>query len=392
MKHESIVFHADFQNCPPSYRGICAPDYICYHTSFCDEYLFPHLIEAPLNLTTSNRGCRPLKDFKIPILNLANWHLFVDYLFKLFRKCSMHRRNRALSRFRKVYQCQSSSQHISYHRLLDKVEDCVNGDDEILENSCSIVNGIDRFSCEMNKTQVCLGASRLNDGIDDCDDRSDETSSSKKNETQTEADIFSKLCDGFLDFPSIEIDGVNVTDESNCSQFPCNNSYTRCNGVWNCPDGADEVNCEEPPFCPSRHHFCISPENKQLGCLPIERINDGHIDCEGATDERSFCQSSCPTSKNCWFRCPNSDQCISAFHLCFQPSLCPNPINQTYEFCKQIRQPIGLRCTEQNLTHIEQFICSLGRTRDRRPVFLPFDVPQNESEQNQPGSKIMVKY
>jgi hypothetical protein len=61
---------------------------------------------------------------------------------------------------------------------------------------------------------------------------------------------FPGICDGYTELPPNLIDGRNETDETECDDYPCNNTYTRCDGIWNCLDGADEVNCEKPSVCP----------------------------------------------------------------------------------------------------------------------------------------------
>ena len=41
--------------------------------------------------------------------------------------------------------------------------------------------------------------------------------------------------------------------------------------------------------CSSNHHLCVSPDTNQFICLPIEKANDGNVDCLGATDEPTLC-------------------------------------------------------------------------------------------------------
>ena len=33
------------------------------------------------------------------------------------------------------------------------------------------------------------------------------------------------------------------TDETECEQWECNNIYTHCDEIWNCPNGEDEIGC-----------------------------------------------------------------------------------------------------------------------------------------------------
>ncbi|CAF4510674.1 unnamed protein product, partial [Rotaria magnacalcarata] len=50
----------------------------------------------------------------------------------------------------------------------------------------------------------------------------------------------------------------NETDETNCNQWPCDNQYTHCDGIWNCWNGADDARCGST-VCPEDTHPCIDP-------------------------------------------------------------------------------------------------------------------------------------
>ncbi|CAF4848680.1 unnamed protein product [Rotaria sp. Silwood1] len=84
---------------------------------------------------------------------------------------------------------------------------------------------------------------------------------------------------------TLNIDGKNETDETECEQWPCKNIYTHCDGIWNCPNGADEIGCYLSPTlnCSSDHHICIEPITHELMCLPITKANN-----EMLSDVRHF--------------------------------------------------------------------------------------------------------
>ncbi|CAF3865283.1 unnamed protein product [Rotaria sp. Silwood1] len=142
---------------------------------------------------------------------------------------------------------------------------------------------------------ACISYDRIKDTVCDCekydfglceDERPDEYYAISHISFQT-------ICDGFVELWPVNIDGRNETDETECEWWPCNNTYTRCDGIWNCFDGADEVDCDRSHLihCPLQHHVCASPETNQLTCLPIQKANDGNIDCIGGTDESKKCRS-----------------------------------------------------------------------------------------------------
>ena len=295
----------------------------------------------------------------------------MNRLHQLFYLCSAYHQIQPTSDATKIYRCQNSSKVISRHRLFDQVIDCRKGDDELPELSCYSRNKDTRFTCTIDKKVVCLKLDRLNDGKVDCDDGSDEPNDPNSNLARR--NIFPKLCDGYLDLKPILLNGENMTDESQCNEFPCNNSYTRCDGLWNCPDGADEVNCEQPAMCPQLHHLCISKTSGDLTCLSIRKVNDGIIDCEGGIDERQLCRQQCPPHVNCGYYCQNTNKCISSYFACFNPPTCPFQNGTQPKFCERLRQPIMHICQSKNLSIAEQIVCNLGKVHDQREVYLPFN-------------------
>ncbi|CAF2799328.1 unnamed protein product [Rotaria sp. Silwood2] len=189
-----------------------------------------------------------------------------------------------------MYQYVNSTKCISKYRLNDNVIDCFYCDDEqmtVINGTCSMKQYRKPFTCSINNT--CISYDRVEDTVCDCekyDFRLCEDESPDKYYAISHIS-FQTICDGFVEFWPVNIDGRNETDETECKWWSCNNTYTHCDGIWNCFDGVDEVDYDCSPLihCPLQHHVYVSPETNQLTCLPIQKANDGNFDCIGDTDE-----------------------------------------------------------------------------------------------------------
>jgi len=98
----------------------------------------------------------------------------MNYLYKLFRKCSNHNQPSSILNSSNLYQCINSSKIISQYRLVDGVEDCLHGDDESSTESCLLKNFNHRFKFDQGKNEKCLTRSCVLDSQPDCLDGSDE--------------------------------------------------------------------------------------------------------------------------------------------------------------------------------------------------------------------------
>ncbi|CAF2664401.1 unnamed protein product [Rotaria sp. Silwood2] len=222
-----------------------------------------------------------------------------------------------------MYQCDNSSKCISIYRLNDNVRDCPYNDDEqltMVNSTCKLDYFKNYFKCK--KENRCISRHLVGNGICDCtehepglceDENPDYDLSRKKVSFQT-------ICDGFTELLPIIIDGQNQTDETECEQWSCNNTYTHCNSLWNCFDGADEIDCDRSPTinCPLYHHIRISSNTTQFMCLPIEKANNGQIDCLGGTDEPKLCRSHDHILSSGYFYCEQNNKgiCLSPSYLC----------------------------------------------------------------------------
>ncbi|CAF1584221.1 unnamed protein product, partial [Adineta steineri] len=186
----------------------------------------------------------------------------------------------------------------------------------------------------------CIHPTAIANNFKDCNDGMDETSfmrwlcilnysdecRSFRNESRRFNFTFEQLCNGFTEISS-DLEGN--TDETDCrsDEWNCLNFHTKCNHIWNCPNGEDELGCGKPNLgsrhCNKTTHFCLDIQNGLPICLPLSKANDGIINCIGSIDERSFCRSKYPYDYVLRYRCLNSNVCISLFQICDCHQDCP---------------------------------------------------------------------
>ncbi|CAF3694043.1 unnamed protein product [Adineta steineri] len=153
-------------------------------------------------------------------------------------------------------------------------------------------------------------------------------------------------------------------DEAYCSDWPCDNIYSRCDNVRTCFDGRDELNCDQR-WCSSDTFACISPINYTLLCLSVTRINDNVIDCFGSSDEPMFCLKRYPSSMDSVrFLCSNSNTCLPLSKLCDGTTDC-EPSKDDEKFCTGHR----IICDEKligNISIVEDLLCHANEKSRRR--------------------------
>lgn len=242
------------------------PDFMCVHKEFCPFF--------PSEFQINNLTC----------LYLRNTNLFVNFEFlgSLFSMCLLidETGNETDCFYPSLFHCPTISKCISKHRLLDEILDCPDFADEKYTESC-VLSHRHRFRCTSENR--CISPVLVHDLNDHCQQGEDERLDYENNLP------FQNLCNGYTDILPVLIDGQNETDETSCEEWPCNNPYTQCDGVWVCSNGADEINCDPTSECYPNHHACVSPTTLKIECLPIDQAGDGVVDCLGATDEREHC-------------------------------------------------------------------------------------------------------
>jgi len=316
------------------------PDAICYDNQLCD-FLIPTYYYR-------NYSCRYFHQFNFNSNKTHNiWDSFIRLIEGYFQKCSLNYHQSMITDptdYPSLYCCQNSSKCISEHRILDHMSDCyLNDDEEQYELSCSI-NDILRLKCALDNRcyfsnafyEICIISHlRTFDKIE-----------------------FGQICDRHIEMIPQIINGINHTDETDCEDWPCNNYYTRCDGFWSCPNGEDEENCTTQKICPSHFLPCIDPYNSTMICLSANRVNDGNIDCLGATDEREHCRNFLQIDLDpSGFRCWDDDDCLQEIALCDHFRQCPNEEDE--KFCQNYKFFGELSCKMDsfNLTDIENAIC-----------------------------------
>ncbi|ESO96718.1 hypothetical protein LOTGIDRAFT_68388, partial [Lottia gigantea] len=108
-------------------------------------------------------------------------------------------------------------------------------------------------------------------------------------------------------------DGSNCSRECTAEEFKCvddglcvEKKYL-CNGIFNCRDGSDEVNCSETRTCSEEEFTCNNGR-----CVPMAFKCDGHNDCQDFSDEFN-----CKQCKDTEFMCSLTPlQCIAKQLLC----------------------------------------------------------------------------
>ncbi|CAF1606602.1 unnamed protein product [Rotaria magnacalcarata] len=358
-----------------------APDYICFKGQLCSEFFSKYKHILLQNTTCYSPTSLELKYF--PSRN--TWtHLYVTPLLKLLHKCyAIMSNSSTLCNRSTMYQCVNSSKCINQDRLNDGIVDCFYLDDEqfdVSNNTYSLERVKKHFKCQ--NTNQYISYRLVNDGNCHCNEYENELCDDEFSNIHFSRKhiSFQTICDGFTELIPLVINGRNETDETDCEQWYCNNTYTRCNGFWNCLNGADEVDCDSQPLlsCPLLHHICVSNQTKQLTCLPIKKANDGNIDCIGATDEPILCRKNHHIHTDAYFYCGNNSQrtCIYSSDLCDRYGHCKYRDDEL--FCDENRN-ITVYNTICNTWHIdkrsyvENFFCE--RLKDsHKPTVVHFQL------------------
>ena len=364
------------------------PHYICYDDQLCDG--------LPLNkslLSFNNATCRRPQDFPVTFnsfpITRGNWYnMYVVPLYNQLLQCNKLIRSHQTSHSCNnvtMYQCLNSSKCIAKDRLCDQRIDCGHRDDEQctpINGSCALYGLDDLFLC--TTTNICIAPSLVEDNkchcrsieYEFCDDEASDLHFIRKHIS------FTTMCDGFTELIPLATDGQNETDETQCEYWPCNNTYTRCDGFWNCFDGADEVDCDPSPAlqCPSAHHICVSPLTNQFMCLSLDKADDGIVDCLGGTDEPRLCRSKSHKLTDANFYCYTytNESCTVAKNLCYNNKCQDGSDMQFCDTSSNDSASIGIcwEGSESIRSDIDNLFCTRRLDTDKSKI-VPFAVGQH---------------
>lgn len=262
--------------------------------------------------------------------------------------------------------CKMGKQCITISWRCDNDRDCTDGSDE--ENCENITCESWQFKCGNGR---CIFANWRCDSQNDCGDNSDEMnctiSTTSTTSTTTATPSVSGQCSALM-FKCQSgscipfwwrCDGVNdcgdMSDETMCgdegdktsstteiissstygepatcgeNRFQCNTgtciwSSWLCDGLKDCIDGEDELNCKGEEECGSDYFRCIH----SYGCVPDKLICNGKDDCGDGSDELGCKPSNSTTSPlSCStqeYMCATGE-CIDIGKLCDRRYDCPD--------------------------------------------------------------------
>ncbi|UJR14206.1 hypothetical protein I4U23_001199 [Adineta vaga] len=284
------------------YNGQFHYPYLCYNGSHYDEYF--NTMSIP-KMLYSNVSCyREIHSLVSPTISINAEH-FIYIQNNLLSGMQTANNISSSCTQPNLYQCINSSTCIPIEYLNDYEQDCPYMDDENLTES----NDTELLDRLLNICGICAFY---------------ENEDMKYIRRHVS---FQTICDGYTVLKPWFINGRKETDETECEHWECNNVYTRCNGFWNCLDGADEVNCQVRSTinCSSNEHVCVSPHKNELICVFLTKINDGIIDCLGAMDESAWYRHEYREEfRRFYCKSQNSEIYLSSDNLCDGTIHCDN--------------------------------------------------------------------
>lgn len=323
------------------------PDFLCFKQEFCPILLLEvTIIEIIPDLICFNTS-------SLKYIHEMDTFMKITVYFKNFvSKCHTTGIEKSCKNS-SYFHCNESLRCIPYHRVGDGVRDCFFDEDELYD-ACQF-NDSNRFECKYARRK-CLAPTTVGNGHNDCSSNEDEI-------FVYATDLislipFMHLCNSVRHYgPPLLL--LNETDETNCEWWPCNNSYTHCNTIWDCANAIDELNCPNT-ICSFNELEC---KNRYLDlpvCLPIANMFDQYIDdCQNPMYQRRVYLNNDTNDLSENYYSWNNSKCVSAKDICKDYHL--QAFIEEDELC--LREPDLPRYIHMNsifLVKNDEYLCSLG--------------------------------
>ncbi|CAF1503226.1 unnamed protein product [Adineta ricciae] len=238
------------------------PDLICFNRSLC-----PGLLFCSIDIQIHNElNCCQIDHFNLFKTN--EWAQVFPMFEDILDRCALIGNDKNCSE-PSLFYCQNSSKCIPKHLLLDRHMDCYFNEDEKV-SACDL-NDTKRFTSKLYPDECYsivaidpYGTSGFNLIYEN---------PIYKPDALKKRFPFQKICDSLYDVKPF--DYSDDTDETNCTWWPCSNSYVRCDNFWNCLNGLDELNCSHNS-CSANEHVCVQYESEEKLCFPITHLMEDY--------------------------------------------------------------------------------------------------------------------
>ncbi|CAF1497303.1 unnamed protein product [Adineta steineri] len=232
------------------------PSYIC-----TDPRLCLYLPNATRHI--NDLACRSAPRYEYPNLGLS------AYLTEDAKICALTGNINKYESISSLFYCEKSHKYISKHRLIDGIQDCYHDEDESYTHSCSL-NDTQRFNC--TSETKCLSPLGIGFDYPQCKNGEDGYIESH------EIFVYSHLCNHINHDPQLPPEN-NENDETSCQWWPCHTPYTRCDNVFHCANGIDELNCPNVNCNINEFKCQIINSTNNYYCIPQQYIYEKPVDC-----------------------------------------------------------------------------------------------------------------